>query len=61
MVSIKGKVLPLSSINETYCEQMNDVEFDEFEELQTQIYLGEVHESRVYTDRQMKIQKSETK
>ena len=40
MVSVKGEVLPLSEIDEHKCEQMNTNEFERFEELQTQIYLG---------------------
>jgi len=60
MVSIKGKVVPLALMHENNCEKMNDVEFDQFEELQTQIYLGEVRETRPYTDHMKKRQKLET-
>jgi len=54
MVSIKGKIVPLSSIDEKSCEQMNANEFERFEELQTQIYLGEVREKRVNRDHERK-------
>ena len=57
MVSIKGRVVPLSFINENNCKQMNDIEFDQFEELQTQIYLGEIRETKPCIDRIKKRQK----
>lgn len=44
MVSVKGEVLPLSEIDEHKCEEMNTNEFERFEELQTQIYLGTAKE-----------------
>lgn len=47
MVSIRDKVVPLSSIDEKGCEHMNTKEFEQFEELQTQIYIGEVREKRL--------------
>lgn len=50
MVSIKGNIVPLSSIDESSCEQMNAKEFEQFEELQTQIYLGEVRKKPMNTD-----------
>ena len=50
LVGIKGKVVPLSSIDETITEQMTSEEFEEFEELQTQVYLGEVVERPTNAD-----------
>ena len=50
MVSMKGEVVPLSAMNEHNCEQMNTKEYERFEELQTQIYLGTVRERRTKTD-----------
>lgn len=57
MVSINGKIVPLSSIDESSCEQMNAKEFEQFEELQTQIYLGQ--KKRINTDHVKKRQKLE--
>ena len=57
MVSINGKIVPLSSIDESSCEQMNAKEFEQFEELQTQIYLGQ--KKRINTDQVKKRQKLE--
>mmetsp|Transcript_69395 Transcript_69395/g.77616 ORF Transcript_69395/g.77616 Transcript_69395/m.77616 type:complete len:352 (-) Transcript_69395:95-1150(-) len=42
MVGIAGKVVPLSSIDESCIEQMTTQEFEQYERLQTQVYLGEV-------------------
>lgn len=50
MVSISGKIVPLSSIDEQSCEQMDAKEFERFEELQTQVYIGLVREKRINTD-----------
>ena len=50
MVSIGNKMVPLSSIDESNCEQMSAKEFEQFEELQTQIYLGEVVIKPMNTD-----------
>ena len=45
MIAIQGKVVTLSSVDERGTEQMTDQEFEQYEELQTQIYLGTVIES----------------
>jgi len=50
MVGIQGKIVPLSSIDESSTEQMTTEEFEQFEELQTQVYLGEVVERPMNTD-----------
>jgi len=42
MVGIEGKVVPLSSIDESCIEKMTTQEFEQYEQLQTQVYLGEV-------------------
>jgi FlaA1/EpsC-like NDP-sugar epimerase len=46
MVSINGKMIPLSSVDDNSCEQMNTKEFEQYEEFQTQIYLGEIRDKR---------------
>ena len=50
MVGIQGKVVPLSSIDENCIEKMTTKEFEQYEELQTQVYLGEVVEKKMTTD-----------
>ena len=58
-VSVNGKMLPLSSVDEHSCEQMSAKEFERFEELQTQIYLGEVRENQMDVDHTKKRRKFE--
>jgi hypothetical protein len=50
MVGIQGKVVPLSSIDESCIEKMTTKEFEQYEELQTQVYLGEVVQRKMMTD-----------
>lgn len=50
MVSIKGEIVTLSSVDERNCEHMNTKEFERYEELQTQIYLGTVRQQRMNAD-----------
>eukprot|EP00536_Pseudo-nitzschia_multiseries_P015663 jgi/Psemu1/327990/estExt_fgenesh1_pg.C_9270005 len=50
MVGIQGRIVPLSSIDESLTEEMTTEEFEQFEELQTQVYLGEVVERARTTD-----------
>lgn len=60
MVSVKGEVLPLSEIDEVKCEQMNTKEFERFEELQTQIYLGTAKEKtseQYHVDKKAKLER----
>mmetsp|Transcript_24691 Transcript_24691/g.68180 ORF Transcript_24691/g.68180 Transcript_24691/m.68180 type:complete len:97 (-) Transcript_24691:1758-2048(-) len=57
MVGIQGKVVTLSSIDERLTEEMTTEEFEQFEELQTQVYLGEVVERSRNTDHIQKRQK----
>jgi len=52
-------MLPLSSVDEHSCEQMSAKEFERFEELQTQIYLGEVRENQMDVDHAKKRRKFE--
>jgi hypothetical protein len=42
MVGCNGKAIPLSMIDETATSQMTESEFEEYEALQTQVYLGRV-------------------
>lgn len=39
-------MIPLSSVDDNSCEQMNTKEFEQYEEFQTQIYLGEIRDKR---------------
>ncbi|VEU43689.1 unnamed protein product [Pseudo-nitzschia multistriata] len=59
MVGIKGNIVPLSYIDSTTTEQMSAEEFEQFEELQTQVYLGEAIESSRDLDHRQKRQKVE--
>ena len=47
MIGVNGKPIPLFSIDETATEKMSDVEFEQYEACQTQVYLGQVYDKPI--------------
>lgn len=55
MVGVGGKLTPLASIDEASSEQMTTDEFEKFEYIQTQIYLGSVKNKLPTTTRKIEV------